>query len=764
MTIIYLFGLLSNITFAYSESFELGHTSCHLNRLVTLPDCDSIRWTKWSYGGGSMVQGTIGSGNVQLDLDPKTGLTNPMLNSITLSNLTLSPKTISKMPTPWMPGGGSSVTLLHHLTVNFNISQELILLVGSSPNPFHYPNSSSKLRIFDKSNKQLNISNIELIGEDFLGVLNPTSVLNSGTELAFRINNSGGDGSILFFKNLPRESYLIEFEHTNGSGSSDDCIYINIGLPDCCASHVRIDSVGCKEIVFKGTKINGSGIYLDTLRSYRGCDSVVELNYTRDPSFNTSSRTNLTICKGDSLELNVDSLSAKWANGESGPKIKIYQGGTFWAEYSTFCGMHRDSFSVKEENCTNPCNLTCDTLDWPSYKQLNQTMYRGFTKVGSFKLNLDPNTGLQFPLFNNINLSTSNIYPKTIPLVPTLWMPGRTGANTLIHKIILDSIKVDENLLIFLGEFPNEAIYSGPQTGKLRIFDKSLNLLQVDSLCVVFRDARNLWSPTNITNLGNEIHFNVNTPGGGDGDVFLLKNLPPNSFIVEVEHYNEISSKDDGIYVNVAYPSCCINDTVRIDTVSCSDFNFQGQKIVLSGTYYASKPKGSCYSITELHAIIQSPQLFKLREDTSFCEAFDLTVSAPFGFKNYQWSNGQSGRTTSFNQFGMVSCCAVDSCERTICDTFTITKRPPFSITVTKDTTVSLGSFIQLDTKVSGGDPKATYLFHWQPSSGLTCTNCANPIAAVRHAQKYCVTASDDLSHCNSTECVNIRVECCIGH
>ena len=44
----------------------------------------------------------------------------------------------------------------------------------------------------------------------------------------------------------------------------DDGIYINIGVPDCCASHVRIDSVGCKEIVSNGTKINGSGIYLDT--------------------------------------------------------------------------------------------------------------------------------------------------------------------------------------------------------------------------------------------------------------------------------------------------------------------------------------------------------------------------------------------------------------------------------------------------------------------------------------------------------------------
>ena len=44
--------------------------------------------------------------------------------------------------------------------------------------------------------------------------------------------------------------------------------------------------------------------------------------------------------------------------------------------------------------------------------------------------------------------------------------------------------------------------------------------------------------------------------------MFLLKTFHQILLLLR-EHYNEISSKDDGIYVNVAHPSCCINDTVN---------------------------------------------------------------------------------------------------------------------------------------------------------------------------------------------------------
>lgn len=68
-------------------------------------------------------------------MDPKTGLQNPILNSLTLASNTFTPKQINGIPTPWMPGNLNTPILKHRLQIdNVGKPEELILLLGSFPN------------------------------------------------------------------------------------------------------------------------------------------------------------------------------------------------------------------------------------------------------------------------------------------------------------------------------------------------------------------------------------------------------------------------------------------------------------------------------------------------------------------------------------------------------------------------------------------------------------------------------------------------------
>lgn len=57
------------------------------------------------------------------------------------------------------------------------------------------------------------------------------------------------------------------------------------------------------------------------------------------------------------------------------------------------------------------------------------------------------------------------------------------------------------------------------------------------------------------------------------------------------------------------------------------------------------------------------------------------------------------------------------------------------------DTTVELGDAVQLFVSFTGTN-NPTYL--WQPSEGLSCTDCPNPIASLYHDQRYTVTVFDN--------------------
>ena len=82
--------------------------------------------------------------------------------------------------------------------------------------------------------------------------------------------------------------------------------------------------------------------------------------------------------------------------------------------------------------------------------------------------------------------------------------------------------------------------------------------------------------------------------------------------------------------------------------------------------------------------------------------------------------------------------------------TITVTVNPIPIATAAKDTTIVLGTSTTLSA--SGG---GTY--NWIPTTGLSCSTCANPVASPMETTYYCVTVSNG-SGCTDSACVTITV------
>ncbi len=179
------------------------------------------------------------------------------------------------------------------------------------------------------------------------------------------------------------------------------------------------------------------------------------------------------------------------------------------------------------------------------------------------------------------------------------------------------------------------------------------------------------------------------------------------------------------------------------------------------GKYFALYRNCMTLYVDTIIIKIGSKQKLILPTDTTFCSNFNLQINATKGFSEYSWSNGEKTESIGINKFGSYICCAKDSCNTIVCDTIVIRQDLAFNINITKDTTVTSGSFIQLDVNIINGKPNAQYKYEWSPKSGLSCSDCPNPKAVIKTTQKFRVRITDLLSGCENFAYINIRSVCC---
>jgi gliding motility-associated-like protein len=102
-----------------------------------------------------------------------------------------------------------------------------------------------------------------------------------------------------------------------------------------------------------GKQVNASGVYIDTLLSSRGCDSLittVNLTVAVKPDLGKDR----TICLGDTTTLSPGKFSSyKWQDGSTNPLYKVTAAGTYSVTVTDSLGcMTSDTVEIKENYCS----------------------------------------------------------------------------------------------------------------------------------------------------------------------------------------------------------------------------------------------------------------------------------------------------------------------------------------------------------------------------------------------------------------------------
>lgn len=155
--------------------------------------------------------------------------------------------------------------------------------------------------------------------------------------------------------------------------------------------------------------------------------------------------------------------------------------------------------------------------------------------------------------------------------------------------------------------------------------------------------------------------------------------------------------------------------------------------------------------------------LFKI--NTTACNSNPFTtLTAPPGFQSYIWKDSSltttvgTGQTVSIATPSATTKYAVIlipytgyGCPDTLFTTVTVS-----NINVNaRDTSICIGTSAQLFANATGtGTP---YTYTWTPSTGLSCTNCANPITNTTINRTYYVSVTNS-DNCTRLDTLNVRV------
>jgi gliding motility-associated-like protein len=149
------------------------------------------------------------------------------------------------------------------------------------------------------------------------------------------------------------------------------------------------------------------------------------------------------------------------------------------------------------------------------------------------------------------------------------------------------------------------------------------------------------------------------------------------------------------------------------------------------------------------------PLTVSIGNDVSFCQGESATITAPAGFTDYLWSDGNTTNTTTATASGIYSVTVTDANGCTASDALVATVFATPVIDLPTDTTVYENNPVILKPIITNGATPATYL--WQPDADLSCSNCANPVANPADTITYTL-AYTSANNCTSNAQITINV------
>lgn len=220
-----------------------------------------------------------------------------------------------------------------------------------------------------------------------------------------------------------------------------------------------------------------------------------------------------------------------------------------------------------------------------------------------------------------------------------------------------------------------------------------------------------------------------------------------------------------GIQLLAADTTICVGDTIRIGlktNVPGTILWNTGQstaKIAVStpGTYFVTLA-GECGTATDTIEVVSIGNRVDAQVEpaASGCLGETIQLSASGGI-NYTWYDAMGDQVATVGNPTIIANKSM-SYKVVVADgqcrdsaTVAVTVLPAPKVVVGPDTRIKLGNQVQL--KVTGA---AAYI--WTPATGLSCVDCANPVANPETDQTYVVYGTD-INGCTETDTINITVQ-----
>ncbi|TAL58934.1 MAG: PKD domain-containing protein, partial [Bacteroidetes bacterium] len=174
-----------------------------------------------------------------------------------------------------------------------------------------------------------------------------------------------------------------------------------------------------------------------------------------------------------------------------------------------------------------------------------------------------------------------------------------------------------------------------------------------------------------------------------------------------------------------------------------------------SGTYTATlvaiDSSGCNVADTFFLIITVLPQPLTVATGDTICQGETATLLASGG-NTYQWSNGATGSAITVNPTVTTSYTVTVSNSMCMNDTAVMAIVTPSSVAAAySNVTITQGQSASLSATGGG-------TYSWSPSSGLSCTDCPDPIASPGQTTFYCVFVTN-AAGCSDSACVTVNVE-----
>ncbi len=450
-----------------------------------------------------------------------------------------------------------------------------------------------------------------------------------------------------------------------------------------------------------GNTVSNSGLYVDTIVASTGCDSIVSTNLTV-ATFNIDAGTNISICNGNSTQLNATGgLIYSWTpvTGLDDPNVSNPMASptvttTYTVSSQSPIGnsIVNGDFSSGNTGFSSSYNYTVsNTTEGQYYIGPNAAAWNGgMASCG------DHTTGNGNMLcVNGATTPNVTIYCETVSVLPNTDYAFTTWLMTLSPgNLALLQFSINGSLL--------GPVFTAPA-----------------STCVWQQFYQTWNSGANTT--ATICIVNQNTNAGA------------NDFALDDISFSQLCTATDSITVTV---NPVYSNTVNASVCQNQNYTLPGGSVTNSaGTYVDTLlTVNGCDSVITTNLTINPTYAYTVFQTICPSDLYILPTGIPVN------TTGIYIDTLS----------TINGCDSVITTNLTVV--PP-AITVSNDTQVCLGSSVQLNA--SGG--LFTYL--WTPATGLSSDTISNPIATPLQTTSYIVTtqvASGDLISNGNFESGNV--------